>query len=87
VKVISLREIPDPSRYRGFDAGLATQLCKNASAKNSQQGLSGYGEELSRRSKRSCKNEVVSTMKKKHHLKHFGVGGRIILKSTFVNKV
>jgi hypothetical protein len=54
----------DPSRFRGFDAGPATQLCEKASAKNSQQGHAGYGEELLRRSKRSCKNEVVVHIKK-----------------------
>jgi hypothetical protein len=57
-------KIPDPSRFQGFDAGLATQLCKIASAKKSQQGHAGYGEELLTRSKRSCKNEAVVSMKK-----------------------
>jgi hypothetical protein len=50
--------------FRGFDAGPATQLCRSASAKKSQQGYTGYREELLR-SKRSCKNEVVVAMKKK----------------------
>jgi hypothetical protein len=41
------------------------QLCKIASDKKSQQGHAGYGEELLRRSKHSCKNKVVVPMKKK----------------------
>jgi hypothetical protein len=44
--------------FRGFDAMSATQLCKKASAKESQQGQAGYGEQLLRRSKRSCKMKL-----------------------------
>jgi hypothetical protein len=47
-----------------FNAGPVTQLCKQASAKKSQQGHTGYEEELLRRSKRSRKIQVVVTMKK-----------------------
>jgi hypothetical protein len=73
MKVISLGEytptkIPDPSRFRGFDAGPATQLCKKASATKSQRGHAEY-RELLRRSKRSCKNEVVVPTKKKNYFR------------------
>jgi hypothetical protein len=46
-----------------------TQLCKKASAKKSEQGHTGYGEELLR-SKRSCKNEVTVPMKEKNMAFH-----------------
>jgi hypothetical protein len=45
-----------------------TQLCKKTSAKKSQQGHARYGEELLRRSKCSCKNEVVVSMKMMIHI-------------------
>jgi hypothetical protein len=70
-----------------FDDGPGAQLCKKASAKKSQRGHAGYGEELLRRSKRLRTNKVVVPMKKTTTSLLQPVDQGITLQSTFAYAV